>query len=84
MTNTPDFWLILRSLYSLPQAAANTFDLVENIVGSKPPAVTADNYDDTVKLLNRFAAAGSVGAVVEQHRDRKSADQQRDKRAPKR
>lgn len=84
MTNTPDFWLILRSLYGLPQAAANTFDLVENIVGSKPPAVTADNYEDTVKLLNRFAAAGSVGAVVEQHRDRKSPEQPRDKRAPKR
>jgi len=84
MTNTPDFWLILRSLHALPQAAANTFDLVENIVTSKPPAVTADNYEDVVKLLNRFAAAGSVGAVTEQHRDKKSPEQQREKRTPKR
>lgn len=28
--------------------------------------MTADNYEAAVSLLNKFATAGSVGAVVEQ------------------
>lgn len=72
MTNTPDFWLILRSLRAFPKAADSTFDLISKIVDSESAAVTADNYEASVSLLNGFAAAGSVGAVVEQQRDRRS------------
>ena len=39
------------------------------VVSGQPPVVTADNYKETVSILNRFAAAGSVGAVIEQKRD---------------
>ena len=70
VTNTPDFWSIIRSLHALPEAASKAFDLVARVVAGQQAAVTADNYKDTVSLLNEFAAAGSVGAVVEQKRDK--------------
>ena len=70
ITNTPDFWSILRSLYVLPEASSRAFDLVASLVVGQQAAVTADNYKDTVSLLNGFATAGSVGAVVEQTRDK--------------
>lgn len=69
ITSTPDFWSIIRSLHIIPEAAGKSFDLVAKVVYGPPPAVTADNYKETVSLLNRFAAAGSVGAVIEQKRD---------------
>ena len=69
ITSTPDFWSIIRSLHVIPEAAGKSFDLVAKVVYGPPPAVTADNYKETVSLLNRFAAAGSVGAVIEQKRD---------------
>ena len=53
----------------IPEAAGRAFDLVARVVSGPPPAVTADNYKETVSLLNRFASAGSVGAVIEQKRD---------------
>lgn len=70
ITNTPDFWSIIRSLHVLPEAAGKAFNLVASVVTGQQAAVTADNYKDTVSLLNGFAAAGSVGAMVEQNRDR--------------
>ena len=70
VTNTPDFWSIIRSLYVLPEAADTSFDLVARVVAGKQAAVTADNYKDIVSLLNAFAAAGSVGAAVEQNREK--------------
>lgn len=70
ITNTPDFWSIIRSLQAMPEAAGQAFDLLAKVVSVQPTAVTADNYKDTVSLLNRFAAAGSVGAVIEQKRDK--------------
>lgn len=70
VTNTPDFWSIIRSLHTLPDAAGKAFDLVARVVVGQQAAVTADNYKDTVSLLNGFAAVGSVGAVVEQKRDK--------------
>ena len=69
ITSTPDFWSVIRSLHEVPKAAGRTFDLVARVVVGQPPAVTADNYKETVSLLNRFAAAGSVGAIIEQKRD---------------
>ena len=68
--NTPDFWLIVRSLHVIPEAAGKAFDLVATVVAGQQAAVTADNYKDTVSLLNGFAAAGCVGAVFEQGRDK--------------
>ena len=70
ITNTPDFWSIVRSLHVLPEAAGKVFDLVASLVVGQQAAVTADNYKDTVSLLNGFATAGSVGAVIEQIRDK--------------
>lgn len=71
VTNTKDFWSILRSLHTLPGVAGNTFHMVESVINAKPAVVTADNYEDAVKLLNGYATAASVGAVTEQKRDRK-------------
>lgn len=70
ITNTPDFWSIVRSLHVLPEAAGKVFDIVASLVVGQQAAVTADNYKDTVTLLNDFATTGSVGAVVEQTRDK--------------
>ena len=70
ITNTPDFWSIIRSLHTLPEAAGKAFNVVASVVAGQQAAVTADNYKDTVSLLNAFAAAGSIGAVVEQNRDK--------------
>ena len=42
------------------------FDILNNIVTARSSTVTADNYEAAVSLLNKFATAGSVGAVVEQ------------------
>ena len=70
ITNTPDFWSIIRSLYVLPEAAGKAFGLVETVVAGRQTAVTADNYKEVVSLLKGFAAAGSVGAIVEQNSDK--------------
>jgi len=70
ITNTPDFWSTIRNVHSMPEAAARVFELLENVVAGKSPAVTADNYESAVSLLNSFASAGSVGAVIEQKRER--------------
>ena len=70
ITNTPDFWSTLRSVHAIPEAAASVFELLANVVSGKSPAVTSDNYESAVSLLNSFASAGSVGAVIEQKRER--------------
>lgn len=66
ITNTPDFWSMIQSVHGTSEAAASVFDLLENIVTTRPPAITADNYEAAVSLLNSFAVAGSVGAADEQ------------------
>lgn len=70
ITNTPDFWSLLQSLHGNQEVAASVFGLIENTVAGQPPTVTADNYEPTVRLLNSFAMSGSVGAVIEQKRDK--------------
>lgn len=74
ITNTPDFWLILRSLHMRPSVDGQVFELVRNVVDQKPAAITADNYEAAMSLLNGFASAGSVGAAAEQKLDRKALD----------
>ncbi|KAL9129051.1 MAG: hypothetical protein Q9217_002391 [Psora testacea] len=80
IVNIPDFWNILRSLHTVPEAAPEAFNIVENIVTSEPVSVTADNYGATITILNDFASAGSIGAAVEQQGARKQPGQQRDRR----
>ena len=63
----------------MPAAAGHAFDLVTKVVAGQPPAVTADNYKETVSLLNQYAAAGSVGAVIEQKRDKNANARKREK-----
>ena len=70
ITNTPDFWSTIRSVQGIPEAAARVFELLENVVAAKSAAVTSDNYESAVSLLNGFASAGSVGAVIEQKHER--------------
>lgn len=70
MINTPDFWSLLQSLKGHSEVAPNVFELITKAVTSQPSSVTADNYEATVSLLNSFATAGSVGAVIEQKKDR--------------
>ena len=75
ITNTPDFWSTMRNLRNLQEAAPGVFELLESVVTEDGPtgassSVTADNYESTVSLLNDFATAGSIGAVIEQKRDR--------------
>ena len=79
ITNTPDFWSILRSLYTAPAAAGSIFELITRVVAGKTPAVTADNYKEAVSILNQYAAAGSVGAVMEQKRDKNANARKREK-----
>ena len=70
MINTPDFWSLLQSLKGHSEVAPNVFELITKAVTSQPSSVTADNYEATVSLLNSFATAGSVGAVIEQKKDK--------------
>lgn len=74
ITNTPDFWLTMRNLRSLHEAAPSVFELFESVmienVRTGASSVTSDNYEFVVSLLNDFATAGSIGAIIEQKRDR--------------
>ena len=66
ITNSPDFWSILQRLRTHKTEAEHVFEILTNVAGSDPTAVTADNYEAAVSLANDFAAMGSVGAVLEQ------------------
>ena len=84
ITNTPDFWLLVRSLHNRPAVAGRIFDILSNVIEGKPATITADNYEASISALNNFAAAGSIGAAVEQQRDRRSAEISRDKKSSRR
>src|SRR5690242_3578923 len=71
MSTSPDFWSILRELSNLPEAALLVFRVVEDLCSS-PGGITADNYEAAIAVLNDFATAGSVGAALEQRRDREA------------
>ncbi|KAF2754597.1 Sec7-domain-containing protein [Pseudovirgaria hyperparasitica] len=66
MAGSPDFWSILHSLRTIPEAAPGVFKVVEDLAGSVQTGISADNYEATVVLLNEFATAASVGAIYEQ------------------
>ena len=70
IVNTPDFWSVIRGFLTVPEAASEVFELLISIMDDFPSAITADNYEPTILLLNDFATAGSAGATIEQKRDR--------------
>ncbi len=69
MANSPDFWSLLHALLPVTEASADVFRIVEGLITSPRPGITADNYEAAIALLNEFATAGSVGATEEQRRD---------------
>ncbi|KAI1074627.1 hypothetical protein F5B20DRAFT_595974 [Whalleya microplaca] len=76
---SPDFWLILRTLAGSPHASPIVFDILEGGVTGTPSAIIADNYEAAIALLNEYATAAKVGALVEQ----KGEKRQRNARPPK-
>lgn len=70
IASSPDFWAVLQSLQPLPAAAALVFGILEDVTAGSSQAITADNYESAISLLNAFASAGSVGAVRETRKDR--------------
>lgn len=65
MANSPDFWSLLRMLHTVPDVSDRIFHIVTELI-AMPSAITTDNYEALIVLLNDFATAGSVGASVEQ------------------
>ena len=70
ITNSPDFWSILQSLHPVKDVSAPVFKLLEDVTIGSPSAISADNYECAIALLNDYATAGSVGAVHEQRLDK--------------
>lgn len=66
MASSPDFWAVLHILQPQAEAAALVFQISESVADGPNPAITPDNYEACVALLNAFATAGSVGARQEQ------------------
>lgn len=71
----PDFWYILQAHVAVSEAAPLVFKLLNSVIIDPPPAITADNYEPVVALLNSFATAGKLGAIIEQKRDRNARGQ---------
>ncbi|KAF2188369.1 Sec7-domain-containing protein [Zopfia rhizophila CBS 207.26] len=69
LASSPDFWAILNTLRSVPEAAGDVFQLVEDLATSSQPGISADNYEAAIALLNEFATAAQVGALQEQRHD---------------
>ena len=70
IVNSPDFWSVLQNLHKVQEVSATVFQLLEHVTIGSPSAVTADNYEYAIALLNDCATAGSVGAVQEQRIDK--------------
>lgn len=84
MATSPDFWSVLHALQNVPEAAGLAFQIAESIADGPTPAITADNYEPAIALLNGFATAGSVGARQEQQREQMAKrGQQPEKKAKK-
>ena len=54
----------------MPVVAANVFNLLKAVVEDRATAVTADNYEFEIGLLNSFANAGGAAAASQQHQHR--------------
>ncbi|KAK1146081.1 GDP/GTP exchange factor for ARF [Aspergillus melleus] len=69
VTVSPDFWSILQRLHQHKEAGPLVFDLLQHVIDSSPPIITADNYESAVALANDFVSAGSVGSIDERQKD---------------
>ncbi|DAA79604.1 TPA_exp: Uncharacterized protein A8136_0377 [Trichophyton benhamiae CBS 112371] len=69
LSMSPDFWSILQRLHQHQEAAQMAFELLQSIVESAVPVITADNYEAAVNLLNDFATAGGIATVREIKRE---------------
>jgi brefeldin A-resistance guanine nucleotide exchange factor 1 len=69
MSTSPDFWAILHNLQGIREAAPHVFSILEDLAEPPYTAITVDNYEPAIALLNSFASAGSIGANDEQKRD---------------
>ncbi|KAL8709936.1 MAG: hypothetical protein Q9220_005386, partial [cf. Caloplaca sp. 1 TL-2023] len=68
--NTPDFWSTIERIHAISAVSSSVFALLKAIVEDRAPAVTADNYEFVVGLLNSFANAGGAAAASQhQHRE---------------
>lgn len=83
MATSPDFWSVLHDLQSLPEASQLVFQIVESVASGQTSAITADNYEAAVALLNAFATAGAIGAGQEQQRDPAGRRSTEEKKPPK-
>ncbi|KAL9088934.1 MAG: hypothetical protein Q9165_005991 [Trypethelium subeluteriae] len=83
MATSPDFWVILRRLHLEVEVTPVVFDILENVITGSPSAITSDNYESAISLLNDFATAGSAGAVSEQRRDEALRRGRQQKEKPK-
>ncbi|KAM3424650.1 hypothetical protein BST61_g6638 [Cercospora zeina] len=66
LAGSPDFWNIVHNLHRETDAAGLVFQIVESVSDGPNAAITPDNYEACVALLNAFATAGSIGARAEQ------------------
>ncbi|RMY82631.1 hypothetical protein D0862_11958 [Hortaea werneckii] len=69
MSSSPDFWAVMHALHPQPEAAPLVLQIVEAVAEGPSAAITADNYEPAIQLLNALATAGSVGARHEQQRE---------------
>lgn len=69
VTNSPDFWSILKRLQENKDIAGKCFEILSNITTAQSATITADNYESAIDLANRFTMAGSIGSIQEQRRD---------------
>ncbi|KAL8938087.1 MAG: hypothetical protein Q9216_004085 [Gyalolechia sp. 2 TL-2023] len=67
--NTPDFWSTIERIHTVPGVSAGVFSLLKAIIEDRSPAVTADNYEFVVGLLNSYANAGGAAAASQRQRD---------------
>jgi len=57
-------------LHLVKEVSGPVFKLLEDVTIGAFSAVSADNYECAIALLNDYATAGSVGAVQEQRLDK--------------
>ena len=59
----------MQSNVNVGEAASSIFKILVSLITDQPPAITADNYESAVTLLNSFATMGKIGALTEEKRD---------------
>ncbi|KAK4617730.1 hypothetical protein CLAFUW4_12238 [Fulvia fulva] len=79
IASSPDFWTVLHALQSKPESSQLVFQIAESVADGNTPAITSDNYEACVVLLNAFATSGSIGARFEQQHDQQARQQRAQK-----